>query len=73
MPALTFELGCGLVGGGGATAEEGVVGCVDSASDGACEVIGVAGTDGSRAGTVVSGTSGTSGTSCASGVDEGFP
>ena len=46
--------------------EDGVVGCVDSASDGACEVVGVAEPDGSRACTAVSGVSRTSA------VEEGF-
>lgn len=37
---LLMDLTCGRVGIG-VLAEEGVVGCVDSASEGACEVDGV--------------------------------
>ena len=40
--------------GFGATTEDGVVGCVDSASDGALEVVGVADSADSRAGVGVS-------------------
>ena len=50
LPAdLLKDLGsvpvCCLAGICGATAEEGVVGCVESASDWACEVVGVADPD----------------------------
>ena len=40
--AVAIGCCCWDLGIGGGTAEEGVVGCVDSVSEGACEVVGVA-------------------------------
>ena len=50
---LCAAAGCDLEGASGSTAEDGVVGRVESASEGACEVTGVSSSDFAGAGGVI--------------------